>query len=250
MAGKRILTLMSASILALALVGCGSNKTVVASVNPDRLNTNYANALPVESQLILGTLKLEGTPQAVDTATAAKLIPLYTLLQQMTTSGTSAQVEIDAVLDQIQGTMTADQIHAIAAMKLTQTDMVNYFSSAGGFQRSGTRTPNARSNGGGGFPGGGGGFPGGGEGVPPGGGFVGGGGGSSLNQNQIATLQAQRTGSPGARGSGTPAFLITQLLQVLQKKTESLTPAGNQSPTENFTPTENLTPPNTTTPTP
>ena len=223
---KLILTLISVSILALGLAGCGTNKTVSTGTSTDRLNTSYPNALPVETQLVLGTLKLEGTPQAVDSATAAKLVPLYTLLQQMTTSGTSAQAEIDAVLDQIQGTMATDQIHAIAAMKLTQTDMTTFFGSSGQFARTGTGTPGAGFGGGAGFNGGGG-FPGGGGGGDAGGppaGFTGGGGGSSLNQNQIATLRAERTGTPRFGGTGTPAFLINQLIQVLQKKADTLTP--------------------------
>jgi phage baseplate assembly protein gpV len=234
---KWILSLTTISLLALLLAGCGSAKTAVPSTSSDRLNTNYTDALPVETQLVLGTLKLEGTPQAVDSAAAAKLVPLYTLLEQMTTSGTSAQAEIDAVLDQIQGTMTTDQIHAIAAMKLTQKDMTGFFGSAGGFSRTGT--PGAGFGGGGGFPGGGGdaggppaGFTGGGgdAGGPPAG-FTGGGGGgggaaggAGLNQNQIATLRAQRTGAPGSGGTGTPAFLINQLIQLLQKKSQSATP--------------------------
>jgi len=236
---KRFLSLTAVSLLALMLAGCGTAKTAATSTSTDRLNTSYTGALTVESQLVVGTLKLEGTPQAVDSATAAKLVPLYTLLEQMTTSGTSAQAEIDAVLEQIQGTMTSDQIHAIAAMKLTQKDMTDFFGSAGGFSRNGTRTPGAGFNGGGGFPGGGGdaggppaGFTGGGgdAGGPPAG-FTGGGGGgggaaggSGLNQNQIATLRAGTTGTPRAGGTGTPAFLINQLIQLLQEKTQSVTP--------------------------
>jgi hypothetical protein len=228
---KWILSLTAVSLLALGLAGCGTNKAVSTGTSTDRLNTNYPGALPVETQLVLGTLKLEGTPQAVDSATAAKLVPLYTLLQQMTTSGTSAQAEIDAVLEQIQGTMTAEQIHAIAAMKLTPKELTDYFGTAGAFSRTGTRTPGAGfgGGGGGGFPGGGGGdgggppagFTGGGRGGPGG---TGGNGGTSLNQNQIATLRAQRTGTPRFGGTGTPAFLINQLIQLLEKKAGTSTP--------------------------
>jgi hypothetical protein len=226
---KWILSLIGVSTLALGLAGCGTNKTVSTSTSTDRLNTSYANALPVETQLVLGTLKLEGTPQAVDPTMAAQLLPLYTLLQQLTTSGSAAQAEIDAVLDQIQGTMTADQIHAIAAMKLTQTDLTNYFGQSGQFTgtRSGTRS--AGSSSGGGFPSGGeaggppAGFTGGEGGGPSGGGF-GGTGGSNLSQNQIATLRAERTGTPRFGGTGTPSFLLNELIQLLQKKSQSVTP--------------------------
>jgi hypothetical protein len=256
---KRILSLMGVFILMAGLAACGSSKspTPAGGANPDRLNTSYPSALPVETQLILGTLKLESTPQAVDAETAAKLIPLYTLLQQMSTSGTAAQAEIDAVIEQIQATMTTDQIHAIAAMKLTQADMTTFFTSSGQFSRSGTRTPGA---GGGGF-GGGGGFPagGGGDAGGPPAGFTGGGGGggggfpagggAAGGGSSIATLRAQRTGTPRA-GGGSATFLIPQLIQVLQKKTQTLTPADNQTSTDNLTPTENLTPTDALTPTP
>jgi hypothetical protein len=232
---KWILSLIGVSTLALGLAGCGTNKTVSTSTSTDRLNTSYANALPVETQLVFGTLKLEGTPQAVDPTMATQLLPLYTLLQQLTTSGSAAQAEIDAVLDQIQGTMTADQIHAIAAMKLTQTDLTNYFGQSGQFTGTRTGTRSAGSSSGGGFPGGdeaGGppaGFIIGGEGGgPSGGGAAGGGfggnGGSNLSQNQIATLQAERTGLPRFGGTGTPAFLLNELIQLLQKKSQSVTP--------------------------
>jgi hypothetical protein len=219
--------------LTLGFAACGSaNPSSAGTANPDRLNTNYDKALPVETQLVLGTLKLEGTPQAVDPAMAAELLPLYTLLQQMTASGTAAQAEIDAVLEQIQATMTTDQIHAIAAMKLTQTEMADYFGGAGRFSASGTRTPGA-SNGANGPSGGfvieGNGPPAGFEGGGPSFGSEGGpgtsrNGGSGLNQNQIATLRAQRTGTPGYQGTGTPSFLINQLIQLLEKKAQSLTP--------------------------
>ncbi|MGB7538858.1 MAG: hypothetical protein WBM17_09980 [Anaerolineales bacterium] len=232
-----ISTCLAIAALAMSLAACGAaNPSSGGTANPDRLNTNYDKALPVETQLVLGTLKLEGTPQAVDPAMAAELLPLYTLLQQLTASGSAAQAEIDAVLEQIQATMTADQIHAIAEMKLTQTAMADFFGSNGRFSASGTRTPGASS--GDNFPGGGaegGGPPAGLEGGAPPAGFEGGGpggggsgtsgnGGSGLNQNQIATLRAQRTGTPGFQGSGTPSFLINQLIQLLEKKAQSLTP--------------------------
>ncbi len=225
-----ILPLIAFCLLAATLAGCGTIKSVSPGTSTDRLTASYTDALPVETQLVLGTLKLEGTPQAVDSASAAKLVPLYTLLEQMTTSGTSAQAEIDAVLEQIQATMTPDQIHAIAAMKLTQADLQSYLGQNGKSAQTSSGTPASSSSTGGGFPvdtGGGGGVPPSGFGGAPGdggGGVPAGGSGSSLSQNQIATLQAQKTGTPGFSGSGTPAFLVNQLIQLLQKKTQTPTP--------------------------
>ena len=232
---QRFFAMIGAAILMLGLAACGSWKELSASgsTTADRLNTNYANALPMESQLVLGTLELEGTEQAVDAATAAKLVPLYTLLEQMTSSGTSAKVEIDAVLEQIQATMTTDQLQAIAAMKLTTFDLMTYMGQSSPGSQTQTGTPGAVNSSGGDLPA----DPGGDGGAPPAGfdsgpgdasgGATGGstgGAGSALSQGQIATLQAKGTGTPGFGGSGTPTSLINQLIQVLEKKTGSATP--------------------------
>jgi hypothetical protein len=226
-----IFSLFAVFLLAAMLAGCGTIQSVSTSTATDRLNANYTNALPVETQLVLGTLKLEGTPQAVDSAAAPKLVPLYSLLEQMTAGGTSAQAEIDAVLDQIQANMTPDQIRAIAAMKLTSADLQSYLGQNGGSAPATSGTPASPSSSGSGFPidAGGGGVPpsGGGstfDGGGPSGGAPSGGTGSGLSQNQIATLQAQETGTPGFSGSGTPAILVNQLIQLLQKKTQTATP--------------------------
>lgn len=86
------------------------------------LNEDYADALSVRSQLMLGTLELEGTDLAVTPEQAAELLPLWQVSRSLTRSGTGASEEVDAVLNQIQATMTAAQIEAIAAMQITRAD--------------------------------------------------------------------------------------------------------------------------------
>jgi hypothetical protein len=206
---------------AALLASCGSAPAAASStVNPDRLNADYTNALPVESQLILGTLKLEGTPQAVDSAEAGKLLPLYLLLQQLTASGSAAPQEMQATLEAIQAAMTPEQIHAISAMKLTQSDLTNF--SGSGTLSGRTRTPNA--GGGGNFPGGGG----------PEGGF--GGGGQGFSQNQISTLRAERPGAAGSSGSAGQSGLLTMVIQLLQRKVPTATPTFTNTATPTHTP--------------
>ena len=113
---KTLFTLIMISALALTACSGAASETV-------NINTDYENALPVELQLSAGSFKLEGTDLAINAAQAADLIPLWQVLNSLSASGTAAPEEIDALVIQIQETMTAEQINAIIAMQLTLEDM-------------------------------------------------------------------------------------------------------------------------------
>jgi hypothetical protein len=74
----------------------------------------------VSSQLALGTFLLEGTENAVSSQQAQTLLPLWQVILSGTLKG---ETETGAVLKQIEGTMTPEQLAAIAAMQLTFEDM-------------------------------------------------------------------------------------------------------------------------------
>ena len=109
------------------LAGCGGGETTSDSADESSsetytsaaLDMSYDGALAASSQLVLGTLKLEETANAVTPEQAATLLPLWQALQ----GGVTAQAEVDAVLKQIEGTMTQEQLATIAEMQLTQEDM-------------------------------------------------------------------------------------------------------------------------------
>jgi hypothetical protein len=84
------------------------------------LDTSYEGALPASNQLALGTLRLEGTEEAVTPEQAAALLPLWQAIQS---GALQSNTEINAVLKQIEGKMTAEQLTAIAAMQLTAEEM-------------------------------------------------------------------------------------------------------------------------------
>ena len=113
---KTLFTLIMISALALTACSGAASETV-------NINTDYENALPVELQLSAGSFKLEGTDLAIDAAQAADLIPLWQVLNSLSASGTAAPEEIDALVIQIQETMTTEQINTIIAMQLTLEDM-------------------------------------------------------------------------------------------------------------------------------
>ena len=157
-------------ILAIAvtvLVGCGGEEDTSAPADADDsetytsavLDTSYPDALNVSSQLALGTVRLEETENGVTPEQATALLPLWQALQ----GGVTAQAEVNAVLKQIEGTMTSEQLAAIAAMQLTQDDLRAWAQSQG-------------------------------LGVPPGGGSGRMGGGQDLSPEERATRQAERGG--------------------------------------------------------
>lgn len=196
------------SLLAVVLtaVACGndgagsveaSNTTSAGSARVT-LSEDYADALPVSSQLAIGTLMLEDTDNAVTVEQAGELLPNWQMLQALQSSGTAAQAELDAALKQIQGAMTNEQLTAIKEMQLTPDSMLELAGERGLGRGFAGGTGDAGGAGGfqppaGAFPGGGLG-PGGGEGGL-GGGFGPGafGGGENLSPEEQQAALAERT---------------------------------------------------------
>lgn len=83
------------------------------------LRVDYENALDVQSQLALGALRLEGTAEALTAAQAAQALPLWKMLLDDRSMPLAEQL---ALAKQIEGTLTAAQLTAIAAMQLTSDD--------------------------------------------------------------------------------------------------------------------------------
>lgn len=121
--------------LALAILFTLSACASVAQANPAStatttsssiLNTRYDNALSVNTQLAVGVFALEGTDNAITTAQAAELLPLWRAAQSLSDSSTITAEEFQAIFTQIEATMTAEQLNAIAALQLTQQNMMTY----------------------------------------------------------------------------------------------------------------------------
>jgi len=229
------------ALAVVALAGCGGGQTTSQAVEEaisdsytsEVLDKSHEGALSVSNQLMLGTLLLEETEHAVTPEQASALLPLWQALQG---SGVTAQAEVNAVLKQIEGTMTSEQLQAITAMQLTQEDLQNWMQEQGmgsgdGFPGEGTVDPDARATrraqagDSGGMP------PGSGEGMPPGGGEM---------PPEMATRQAEYEnmseeerealrataqaggGFPGAGGGrGGPTgrqsnFLLNPLIELLE----------------------------------
>ena len=184
------------------------------------LNSDYENALSVPMQLVMGTFMLEDTELTVDSDQAAQLLPLWKAARSLGSSDTAAAEEVGAVYNQIQETMTPEQIAAIAAMQIGREDMfevvqelgLSFGGGGGDFTPEMQATAQAARASGQGFPGGFGGRPGGGGG--PGGGA----GGAGLSPEGRETAIAERGGTRGAGPGVNPAYLEAVIL-LLEGKT-------------------------------
>ncbi|MBK9925132.1 MAG: hypothetical protein IPP66_07550 [Anaerolineales bacterium] len=106
------------------------------------LNTDYESSVSVELQLLLGTIQLEGTEQAITKEQASVLLLLWNNIQALSQSvqpqrnqpaqgqtviapstpeiNAEVQTQIDALVVQIQAVMTVDQLNAISGMQITK----------------------------------------------------------------------------------------------------------------------------------
>jgi len=157
---------------------------------PARLTADFENAVNIQMQLLVGTLQLEGTSLAVTADQISELLSLWQLIRSLTGTGTAAQAEIDAVLGQIQETMSTEQIQAIRDMQITSDDYQAQMEALGFSVGIYSQNPGA------------------GSGQP--------GQGANLTAEERATRQV-KMGAAGNTAGGKNA-LIDRLIEVLQSK--------------------------------
>jgi hypothetical protein len=190
-------------ILAAALAGCGSQAPNTAAVatagaySSAALSTGYENALPATSQLALGILRLEGTDEAVTAAQAGELLFLW---QAIGSGALQGDLETNAAWKQIERTMTADQVAAIAAMQLTSEDVTVSMQQMG----PGMGAPGVMGN-------------------PPAGANPGGAGGwGNLTDEQRAAMRATRQAEgQGAMLQGGPGNLTEEQMAAMRATAEA-----------------------------
>jgi hypothetical protein len=201
---KKSALFLSMSMVFL-LVACGSNNTTQAQAT---------QAQDAQSQ---------GSGQF---AFQGELIPLWKLYTSLLDSDTTAEAELDAVVNSIQDAMTADQMEYIDGMQLGPEDMRQLMDDLGiGFASRGSDNQDSQNSQEGFAPPGGfvvvpgegpGQGQGGGQGFDPGGGGFG-----NFSPEQRATAQAMRAeGGGGGRGFFANTALIDALIELLQGKLE------------------------------
>ncbi|HEX8992468.1 MAG TPA: hypothetical protein VF784_12385 [Anaerolineales bacterium] len=119
------------ALLALAAAGAWARNTWANGTPTVTTTSTAGSAITPALQLAVGTINLEGTQNAVDAASAANLLPLWQLLDELDSNASSAPQEITAVVEQIRLNMTATQIQAIEAMSIETSQLAPSSSASG-----------------------------------------------------------------------------------------------------------------------
>lgn len=136
---KALLLVILVLLASLLCVGCA--KTGSSDPSGSGSGTSSDSSLSQVNTLLVGTLKLDGTAQAVTKEQASSLLTLWQAYQSLSSSQTAAQAEVDGLLKQIESAMTAEQMQAITAMNLTTNDMMTLLQLQGGPGMQGTPNP-------------------------------------------------------------------------------------------------------------
>lgn len=210
-------TFLILMIITLILTACSGTPNTAAPASGTQGGPT-SGELSAPLRVAIGTLKLDGTAKAVTAKQAAELLPLWETLKDLYSSDTAATEEVDALVTQIQETMTANQIQAITAMNLTRQDMFSVMQSQGvgfgGAQNGNTQSNSSSNNNGGNFRRGGdfaGGPP------PDGGAFPGGGANfqGQGNRAQSSNSTSSSTASSNTQRVVNPNRIPTPLVQAV-----------------------------------
>lgn len=248
---KLMLTTIASLILILVLSACGGStdevssdvgnnesSSVESSSNdaPSEVDTgsgigeDFRDAMTISAQLGFGTLLLEDSEYAVDAEQAEQLLLLWKAARSLSESETVAEAELEAVFNQIEDTMTSEQISAISEMQLTgeeMTQLMEDFDLSFGFGGAGFEnltpeqqaTAQAARESGESIPGSGlagGGLPGGGRGQGQGQGGQGIEFGN-LTPEQQATAEARRA-ERGGIGARFALVFVDPLIELLEER--------------------------------
>lgn len=92
---------------------------------------DYADSTSSRNQFALGTLLLGGTNTPITKEQAEQILPLWQAILVLETNPDSAVQELSAVQTQLLGMMTPEQLQAIVAMQVTNTELTAFYAELG-----------------------------------------------------------------------------------------------------------------------
>ena len=195
-------------LFTLTLTACAS---IAGTVGTASSGGPSAVELPTQTKLVLGTINLEETDYAVTAEQAAELLPMFHVLQALNNSNTAAQEEIDGLVNQVQQTLTNDQIKTIDNMSLSMQDVLALTQSSSGSTSSSKISSTSSTNGGA-------------VGGPPDMGDMPGGDPGGMPVGAIpstgTTSASSGTNTTPVMDTSTPSALFDTVIELLQKKVQ------------------------------
>ena len=209
---KRIFVLLSI-VMVLLLTGCSGTQVDTQDTGQVASDSSTAFAQEMQNttevtQLLFGTLMLEGTENTVTPEQAAELLPLWKLYRSLLESDITATAEIEAVAKQLSQTMTSEQLATMEGQDFDREQIneimaglgIDMIGSVGGRGES-LDSPDGFQPGQGGGPGGG----------------AGRGDGTGIDPGMMATRQAAMEEDGGLqRGFNLP--LVEALIDLLESR--------------------------------
>lgn len=101
------------------------------ALSTEVITTDYDDATSVRNQLAFGTMKLDGTAQAVTAEQAKTLLPLWQAMSALSGNTSTVPEELNAVQNQIFASMTPEQLQAIADLQITNAKISEFYAEKG-----------------------------------------------------------------------------------------------------------------------
>ena len=128
---KMILFVLIAMVLSACTAPAASSTAAGAAQASSPLVVDYPDATSVRNQLAFGTLKLEGTANAVTAEQARTLLPFWQAMLSLSGNSSTVPDELNAVQNQITAGMKPEQVQAIAALKITNAQLNAFYAEKG-----------------------------------------------------------------------------------------------------------------------
>jgi hypothetical protein len=119
---KKLIYPLAVFTLVIALSACSTLQLSTAQSASSLALQNIVGQT-VKNKLAVGMLKLEGTDLSITADQVKELLPLWQAVKSLNGQKTTAAEEMAALYDQIQASMTTEQIQYIDKLDLTATDL-------------------------------------------------------------------------------------------------------------------------------
>jgi hypothetical protein len=123
---KKIIAIGIFLVLTISIVACSGVSIPGATSSAQKASQTQSTTnsqLTVQEKLGVGILKLEETSLAVTADQATTLLPLWKAIKSLGADQNASQAEVQALYQQVEESLTSEQVQAIEQLTWTQDDL-------------------------------------------------------------------------------------------------------------------------------